>query len=326
MAEDSKPEDRLSFFYRDEALTPKFIGGEWFIRNDYEREQLSPPNKVLEDSEIIFRGPDPLPTLGDAGRMIRLFGLFLDRIVDDRETMLKVYDYYKTDLESIPYLCNYFGIKGLDDEDWNVDKQRRYLRLMRHIHARGGIPRSYLNLARLLGFLTVADTLVARRRWDTVYYNANIDSRIPAVYLDEMGSMDTWHESFPLALLRWRFYKRSARSTTGSLSIPADRLLTDSSATFSTTTSVNSLIVINDPTDTSSNGEYVVTEIHSDTELKVDQDWPVGSLSDLIYTTNWEIPRPDPWADYLLTRFFDIAPDSMRVMHRDEPVINYFVP
>lgn len=310
----------LNFYYRDQIFTPKFMGGEFRIRNDYEKSKLHPPNKVMDNKEVLFRGPDPLPSLGDKGRLARLFGLYLDRIADQREALKYIHNVELIDIDDIQLVADSKGYLGLDVDNWNVDKQRRYLRIMPWIMKRGGRLVSYIDYARFLGFIAEAYTLHARRRWDSVHYNANFDPSVQAIYLDEMGSMDTADENFPLALLRWRFYYLSNKSALGVTSIPANRLLTDASATFSTTAEIGSLIHIYDKDDIEDNDTYIVTEIHSNTELKVDKDWPVGSLINLTYTVNWEVPQPDPHIDYLLTRFSDISPVAMRLMHRDEEV------
>jgi len=313
-------DNSLDFHYKDEVFTEKFFGGDFYIRNDYEKAKLHPPNNVIdENSEVIFRDSE-LPTLGDVGRLSRLIGLFLDRISDNREEFLNIFDYYKVDIESIPKVANYLGIVGLDTENWNVDKQRRYLRLMHIIQKRGGRPDSYIALAYLLGFEIVTTVLNAKRRWDSVHYNANFDSSVQAINFDEMGSFDTFDQYFPLSFLKYRIYTRSTRSITGSTSIPANRLLTDTSATFRSTAKIGNLITIKDLTDTDDNGDYIIEEIHSDTVLKVDQDWPTGSLSNLLYTNSWEVPFPDPYIDFLLNRFRDIAPNCMKLMHIDDVI------
>lgn len=311
--------ERLGFHYRDHVFTEKLHGGDFIIRNDYEKSKLHPPNKVVASTqEIIFRGPDPLPELGDVGRLSRLVGLFLDRVADSREQLMELYDFLKIDYDSIPPLAKQLGIPGLDFVNWNVDMQRRYLYLMSYILRRRGRSRTYLNYARLLGFTAKGYTLHARRRLDSVHYNATYDSRVSAIYLDEMGSLDTADEYFPLALLRWRFYKRSTKGITGATSAtPSDRLLTDASATFTTTCLPGSMIQVNDIDDTEDNGYYLVEEVRSDTVIKVDQDWPTGGLTGLTYYNSWEVPEPDPYVDYLLERFKGIAPASMKTMHRD---------
>lgn len=315
--------DPMGFFYRDEVYTPKFIGGDYIIRNDYERDRISPLNKVLSSGETIFRGPSPLPVLGDVGRLSRLVGLFLDRVVDDRHCMLDLYDLLKTDIDSYSTLANNLGLQGLDN-DWNVDKQRRFLRIMPWILKEGGCASSYRILARLLGFYATLYTLQARRRFDSVYYNAHFDSEIEAIPFDTMGSLDTGNERFPLALLRFLFYKLSLKSSTGVTSIATNRLLTDTSGSFSTTAEVGNLIVIaqgqldaGSPSDVTES-EYIVEEVQSNTVLKVDRNWESGGHSNVIYYNFYEIPSDDPYTDFMLTKFMDIAPDSMRV-ERYEP-------
>jgi len=316
--------DPLGFFYRDHIYTQKFMGGDYLIRNDYERERLHPPNKLLSSGEVIFRGPDPLPVLGDLGRLSRMIGLFLDRIADDRHLLLQMWDILNSDVDFYPVVADYLGILGLDTENWNVDMQRRYLRIKKLIDRRGGTEKSYRILAKLLGYYVTLHTLQARRRWDSVYYNANFDSNIQAIPLDTMGSMDTGDESFPLALLRFVFYKLSTKSSTGQTSAPGTRLLTDANANFKDTTEVGSLIVIaqgqgdaGDPDDWSL-AEYKIEQVLSDTVVKLDRDWQQGNDTDVTYYNYWEIPETDPDTEYLLTRFLDIAPDSMRVERWDE--------
>jgi hypothetical protein len=312
--------DPLGFFYRDQVFTPRFFGGEFLIRNDYEKSQLHPPSKVIaENGEVVYRGPSPLPKLGDGGRMMRMFGLFMDRLADSREcATAHLYDPYNVDVESIPHIVSSKGWLGFDNENWNVDLQRRYLRIMPWIHRRGGRSVSFEAYAQLLGFFLYANHLYARRRLDSVHYNATYDSRVPAVYLDTMGSLDTADQYFPLCLLRYRFYTRSVKSHTGATSVlPASRLLTDAAGSFTTTAKKGSMIRIMDNLSNGDNGDYFVVQVNSDTEILINQDWPAGNLSGLTYAINWEVPYPDPHIDYLLTRFRDIACDGMRVMHLD---------
>jgi hypothetical protein len=309
-------DDPLGFHYRDEVFTEKFMGGRNFItRNDFDKTQLSPADKVMDDSEVIFRGPSPLPELGDLGRCSRMIGLFIDRIADDRERHLfTTHDRYRTEVEDIPKVAEYLGIPGLDETNWNVDLQRRFLRIMPLIMKRGGRSTTYVNFARLLSYLIESRTLQARRRWDSVIYSAVVPL-IQAIPLDVMGSMDTIDETFPLAILRFCMYRRSTRSTLGSTSVFTGRLLTDTTATFRDTCQIGNLISINTPSNDGDDGDYIVVEIHSDTVLKVDRDWGAGSLSNLTYTNNWEVPRTDPDGEFLLTRFLDVAPDSMLLKH-----------
>jgi hypothetical protein len=312
--------DPLGFYYRDEFFTDKYFGGGYLLRNDYEREQLHPPDKIIESNqEVVFRGPSPLPVLGDMGRTARIFGLFMDRLADDRERHMNFFSPEKIDYDDIEEHAEWLGLPGLDTENWNVDKQRRFLKVMPFILKRGGLVSSYVDYARFLGFISIADTLISKRRFDSVLYSA-VDPYTQAIPFDTMGSFDTWHWSFPLALLRFRFYRRSFRSVVGATSVPANRLFTDAGASFRDTLQVGSLIQINDQSTVGDNGNYLVVEIHSDTVVKVDQDWPVGSLSNLVYTGNWEVPQPDPDSDFLLESFLNIGPDAMSVVHRDESV------
>jgi len=315
-------DDPLGFYYRDEFFTNKFMGGDFIIRNDYEPEKLYPQNKVIDDNEVIFRGPSTLPSLGHTGRLSRLLGLYLDRIADAREEWLKIYDRYYTDFDSIQAISDLLGLQGLDTLNWNVDKQKRFLRVMSSILKAGGRAVSYDAYAHLLGFLVVGDHLQAKFRFDSVHYNSVFDSLVQAIPFDTMGSFDTYDERFPLALLRWRIYQQSTKSLLGATSaVVSDRLLTDASATFTSTAQVGNLIKIYDQDSTGDNGKYIIEEVHSDTELKVDTDWPVGGLSGLTYSNNWEVPYPDPWSDYLLNRFDEhLSPNCMRTMHRDETV------
>lgn len=310
-------DDPLGFHYRDEVFTNKFMGGsDFIIRNDFEKERLSPANNVIEDNEVIFRGPSPLPTLGDLGRCSRMIGLFLDRIADDRERHLfTTHDRYRTEVEDIPFVAEYLGLPGLDQENWNVDLQRRFLRLMPVFLKRGGRSSTYRNFARMLKYLIECRTLQARRRWDSVVYSAVVPL-IQAIPLDTMGSMDTIDETFPLAILRFCMYQRSSRSELGATSATTtDRLLTDASATFRDTCQIGNLINIDTPNNDGDDGDYLVEEIHSDTVVKVNKDWPVGGLTALTYTNNWEVPRTDPDGEFLLTRFLDVAPDAMLLKH-----------
>jgi hypothetical protein len=309
--------DPIGFFYRDQIYTPKFMGGSWLIRNDFERERLFPLNKVLVSGETIFRGPDPLPVLGDIGRLCRMFGLMMDRVIDDRHMMLNMFELLQSDVDFFESVASYLGVKGLDDVNWNVDKQRRFLRIMSLIYNRGATISSYRILAKLLGFYCTVHTLQARRRWDSVYYHYNFDTHFDAIPLDMMGSMDTYHESYPLARLRFIFFKLSQKSSTGVTSIAANRILTDPNGGFEESVDVGSLIVVApgqlDYGDGPTDNEYRVVEVHSDTELKVDKNWHIGNNTAVTYYNYWQVPVEDPDTEYLMTRFLDIAPDSMRV-------------
>lgn len=314
--------DPLGFFYRDEIFTPKFVGGDYIIRNDWNREKLHPPNNLLSDpEELVFRGPDSLPSLGHLGRLSRLIGLFFDRISDDRHLIQDMFEVIRADESFFEGVANYLGLKGLDRLNWNVDLQRRFLHIMQSVHRRGGRLDSYFIYTKLLGFYVTAHTLIARRRWDSVILSA-IDPNVTPIYLDQMGSMDTFSELYPLANLRWVFYKQSNKSSVGSTSAAASRLLTDSTAMFRDTCEIGSLIVIaqgeSDAGDERTEAEYVVEEIHSDVEIKVDKDWQAGSQSDVTYYNMWKVPEPDPYTEHLLSQFENIVPDSMSLSRFDE--------
>lgn len=310
--------DPLGFFYRDEFFTQKFMGGDYLIRNDYDRQKLHPPNNVMDNSEIIFRGPSTLPELGHLGRLSRFVGLLFDRISDDRELLLDMLNLRTADVDFFQTVANSLGIKGLDTENWNVDKQRRFLKIMNTIFKKAGRVDSYENYARFLGFFLVMDTLTARRRLDSVVYH-DIDPYVQAIPLDTMGSMDTYHETYPLALLRFTPYVQSTKSTC-TTSAAASRILTDSGANFKLTCNVGNLIKIPNTMDDA--GDYIVEEIHSDTVLKVDRDWANGSGSSVVYYNCWKVSQYDPHTTELISRFLDISPDSMTLMHLDSSTVS----
>lgn len=297
--------DPLGFNYKDEFYSDKFLGGDFLIRNDYERYQLYPPNKIALDGTILFRDT-VLPVMGDLGRLSRLVGCMLDRICDDREALKYILTIRKCGCADLQLIANFLGIPGLDDTTWNMDQQQRYVDFMRRVLKKGGTMESYQVYAKLLGFSLIESTLYARRSWDTV-----IDPIEDDIYLDEMGSMDTFDESYPLAHLRFKFFKESFKSNTGSTSVAANRILSDSFAHFKTTVGIGDLIRIYDISTPSDNDYYTIVSIISDTQLIVNKNWLTGSHSGLSYTASWLIPKPDPYVDFLLARFEDIAPDAM---------------
>lgn len=303
--------DRNTYHNKDQLFQPRNFGGEFLIRNDYQRTQLWPPNKITANKDIINRDT-VLPKLGDMGRLARLTGELVDRVCDDRDMLLAILDMARCSYSDLPLLAKYLGIPDIDDVDWNVDKLRRYVRHMRWVLKRGGMLRSYHVYAKLLGFLITESTLYSRRHWDTV-----VDPDSPDVYLDEMGSMDTGDERYPLAHLRFRCYKATATSVVGATSIPATRRLTDAAASFRTTASVGSLIRIHDIDDTADNGDYVVAVVESDTQVLVNQNWPTGGLANLSYSINRRVPRYDPYMSYLFSRFRQIAPEPMEITYLD---------
>jgi hypothetical protein len=301
--------DKRGFFYRDEIYTAKFQGGDFLIRNDFERMKLWPPNKIASDGSVVNRDTT-LPVLGDMGRLSRLVGLLLDRIADDRDVLLWFLNPYLCDPDYHDVLAHYLGIPGLD-MNWNIDKRQRYLDLMKNILKKAGRINSYKSYARLLDFIITESTLYARRKWDSVR-----DPNRANIYLDQMGSMDTYNEKFPLSILRFSLFKSAFSSDVGVTSIPASRVFTDATAHFKETASIGSLLKIYDISTGSDNGEYLVVSVISDTQLLVDINWPVGSLVGLTYTINWKITHYDPYMIYLLKRFVDdIAPDPMRITY-----------
>ncbi len=320
-------DDPLKFFYRDEFFTPKFMGGEFLIRNDFEREKLHPPDKNISDrDELIFRGPDPLPILGDLGRLSRYVGLNFDRIADNRSLLSDRLVKRLTDLDHMEDIADTLGLLGFNKDDWNVDMKRRFLNIIPVVHKRGGRFDSYCILAKFLGFYVTKHTLSARRRWDSVILSA-LDPTVQAIFLDQMGSMDTGDDSFPLALLRFIFYQQSTKAAIGVTSVAASRLLTDAGASFRDTVNVGNLIVIAQGQTDAGDGEdlteaeYQVVEVHSDTELKVDRNWEAGGNSGVTYYNYWKVPEPDPFTEELLTKFLDIAPDSMLVSRLSDDAV-----
>jgi hypothetical protein len=301
---------RNRFHYKDRLFT-EFSGGEYIIRNDYDPSQLHPPNKIADDGTVLFRDA-VLPVLGDQGRTERLVGCLLDRIADDRDVALDLVNILKADGSYFDVLAYCLGVVGLDNT-LNVDHQRHYVNHMRRINRKAGLIKAYHVLAKLLEFRITESTLYTRRWWDSV-----VDPERPDIYLDEMGAMDTGDENFPLAMLRFIPYRESVKSLVGQTSIPANRTFTDLTATFRETAQIGALLRIYDIDDTRDDGDYIITNVVSDTVLLVNKNWPQGSLNNLTYTLNWVVPEPDPSADFLLARFVDIAPVSMS--------LSYYVP
>lgn len=294
-----------SFNYRDEFWTQKYQGGDWFIRNDYDVSN-TPVDVVMDDGEVIWR--QPTKQLGDLGRLSRLLGLFLDRLTDDREhlvTALNVIE--RADDDYLQDIADKLGIKGLEPGPiWNVDQRRRWVLYMRRVLKEGGSRNSYHRLSALLGYKLTIDTLYTRRRLDSVVNPCRND-----VYLDQQGSLDTRDTSYPLAILRFRWYKSAFFSTVGAAS--AGKLLTDASASFQTTARVGSLVRVYNPTDPVNDGDYYVVSVISNTILLLNQEWADTSLSGMHYSVNTHVPPPDPTAAYLLDRMNYIRPKVMRI-------------
>ena len=291
------------FNYRDEMWTPKFMGGDWIIRNDYDVNP-TPVDRVLLDGEVVFR--QPTKDLGDLGRLSRLLGLFLDRLGDDRDHFIAALARLETaDDDYLQNQADKLGIKGLES-DWNVDQRRRWVLMLRRVLKQGGLQTSYHRLSALLGYKLTIDTLYSRRWLDSV-----IDPDRADVYLDEQGSLDTSDLSYPLAILRFRWYRSAFFSTVGVAS--TGKLLTDAGASFSTSARAGSLVRVYNLANQSNDGDYLVVSVLSNTVLLLDREWANTSLAGMHYSVNWHVPPPDPTATYLLDRAGYIKPKVFRV-------------
>ena len=297
--------ERLTFHYRDQLYTNRFLGGDYLIDNDYEKGILFPADTIAYDGSIIYRDAIP-PELGDLGRTTRILGSIFDRISEERERLLTLFNEDICDSRYLDELAYYLGIQGLDTE-WNIDDQRRYIKVMRRNIQKGGRLLSYEIYARLLGFLLTETTLLARRFWDSV-----VDPLRTDIFLDQMGAMDTGSALYPNAFLNFTIYKEIDRSSVGS-TVGPNRFI-DGTATFSSTVSVGDLLKIYDLDDTGDNGEYIIDQVISDNILLVTPIWPLGGLNNLSYRTGTKVPSVDPYASYLLTRFKDIAPFCIEML------------
>jgi hypothetical protein len=291
------------FNYRDEMWTEKYMGGDWLIRNDYDVNP-TPVDQVLTDGELVFR--QATKNLGDLGRLSRLLGLFLDRLGDDRDHLITALATVEgADDDYLQDQADRLGIKGLES-DWNVDRRRRWVLMMRRVLKQGGIQTSYHRLSALLGYKLTIDTLYSRRWLDSV-----IDPTRADVYLDDQGSLDTSDLSYPLAILRFRWYRSAFFSTAGVAS--AGKLLTDAGASFKTTARAGSLVRVYNLANQTNDGDYLVVSVLSNTVLLLDREWANTSLSGMHYSVNWHVPPPDPTAAYLLDRAGYIKPKVFRV-------------
>lgn len=274
---------------------------EYILRNDF-RKIVLPQNKSLPDEEIIFRDTAENLELGELSRLARMFGLFLDRNTDRRKFFMNHLTPRVAEFEFLDELGELINASDMDP-DWNVEVRRRFLEVMYYAYQRGGTLESFKQLTRHLGFRLlcpddVVGTLVsvARRFFDSVP-----DPDRPDVPFDT-SFFDSFQDDVQFVTVLLKFYREVFRSEEGSTSIPASRLFTDLTADFSTDAEVGSLIIINDQDDPEDNDQYLIVAVNSSTEVEVDRDWPVGSLSSLQYRLHWRVPPADPFNDAILAR------------------------
>jgi hypothetical protein len=126
--------------------------------------------------------------------------------------------------------------------------------------------------------------------------------------------MDTWHETYPLALLRWRFYSPSTKATA---TLAGAGLLTDAAASFTSTAQVGNLIIVYKQAGYAALSYHVITQVRSATVIKVTPNFTALGAG-MMYRNYWEAPMPDPLSEYLLGRCDeDLSPDCMTTIHRD---------
>lgn len=279
----------------------KFEFGEYILRNDF-REITLPQDKSLDDEEVIFRETAEDLTLGELSRLARMFGLFLDRNTDRRKFFMNHLTARSVEFEFIDEIGELINASDLDPA-WNVEVQRRHLEVMYYSFQRSGTLDAFKRLTRHLGFrLLCPDDVVGtllkipRRFFDSV-----VDASRPDVPFDT-SFFDSGGDSIQLVTLVLKFYIQNYSSTAGATSVPASRQLNDAGADFLLDAEVGSMIIINDPDSDGDDGQYLITAVNSATQVVVDRDWPVGSLSSLDYRLHWRIPVPDPYNDQILAR------------------------
>jgi len=288
--------DAVEFNFRDKL---KYYFGDFILENDTGKLQLS-PDKALSDHEVILRQDRDELYLGELGRLSRLFGLFLDRIVDYRRFFMNHLIASEVEDEFIDLLGELIYAKDFD-EDWNVEQRRRFLEVTWYCFQRGGTVDAFARMVRFLGFRLYAPdgdlpVVVARRKFDSVVNPNRPDTPFDTDTFDSFGS------SHYLAKLFFRFYLFNYESHVGTTSVPATRQLTDAGAQFTETAEEGSLVYVYDRSDPGDNGQYIVSSVVSDTVLEVDTDWKEGSNTNLSFKLYWRVPNPDPYTDEILTR------------------------
>lgn len=283
----------------------KYELGDYNLRNDYKVLPL-PENEALSDGEIIHRQSSSDMELGDFGRLCRFVGLLLDRQTDRRKFFMDHVTPRTAEYEFLQELGRRIYASNMDSS-WNVEVRRRFLEVMYYCYKRRGTLDAFKRLTRFLGFRLlcpddIVGTLVdvSRRYFDSV-----VDPLRPDVPFDS-GTFDSGADDVPFVTLQMKFFKQNFSSSTGATQATATRDFTDNNADFSIDAEVGSLIIINDQSTPADNGQYIITQIVSPIQVKVDRDWPTGSLSSLSYRLHWRVPVPDPYNDLILARLSDI--------------------
>jgi hypothetical protein len=77
---------------------------------------------------------------------------------------------------------------------------------------------------------------------------------------------------------------KNESGATGATSASSTRQLTQTGAFFTSNVVAGDILKIHDDTDTGDNGIYVIASVDSATQVTVDRDWPIGSLTNLTFT------------------------------------------
>ncbi len=290
----------ITFEFRNKF---KLYFDEYILRNEFQVQKL-PLDKQLEDpEEIIFRDTAENLTVGHFSAQSRLFGLFLDRIVDRRNFFMNHLTASEVENDFIQQLGELIEAVDFDDR-WNVDQKRRFLEVTYLTDLRFSTSDAFKRMARFLGFSincpsTGIPVLVSRRRFDSVVDPIAPDTPFDTSVFDSGSGGD-----FQFVTLQFTFFREVFNSVVGVTSVPATRTLTDAGALFTETAEPGSLVFINDPDDPGDNGQYIVESVTSDTVLVVNRDWDEGSNTGLSYRLSWQVPCVDPFVDdEILSRF-----------------------
>lgn len=269
---------------------------DYVLKKDYGQEALA-PNTQLPSGEVLFREERDQMVLGELGRTTRFYGLLIDRIVDKRDSLQRNLNPMDVEYEYLDDLGTLINAAEFDDE-WNVDQMRRYLEVIFNARQKAGSLDAFESMARFLGFTLYLPNgtipfITSRLKYDSCDAALRPDTPF------DTGIFDSRQASYPLVRLLVTIFQRVIYSRKGNVN---GLVLTDPEALFLTTAEEGSLIEVYDYANPGSNGQYLIRNVLSNTQVEVDQFFP-ETLSNVAYTLSWQVPPVDPYVQQLFYRF-----------------------
>lgn len=340
----NRDQESYSMFWHKAALLHDWSGRDYSTTNFEFRDQLFfdfvpeairdrdvrlshlSPDLAISTGEVLHRG-GRLQNRGQLSVLLRLFGLLLDRNVDNRMRVLEdicIDDTAYRYIDKFSELIGYSDVRNILDpcsyEEIELRRLKQIVKGVVQVWRRKGTINGFKLFLKLYHIALDATIYYRRRYWDSVINPDRQD-----VYLDSQFShLDSSAWDSPISDIALKAYYTDHNISSGTNgvtpAVAADRTFVSTGQTWlSTPILVGDMIHIFDEVDQGANGQWVIDEVVNDTQVKINQDWPTEAvnLSGLTFEIWKRIPASDPMAEFVVNFLNQLRPFNVSLVYVD---------